>query len=149
MKADADELWHAFCQRDFKGRDKSEANCKYWYQFYDYLVEERENKLKAITAGISSKARKAVPGKNIANSRLLNDFLILINVTILERTVQQIALKTPREIRRRQERSANPFFSSGGGGNSSRGGSRLITNGGGSVSTLTALGNQVTIAKRK
>ena len=60
---ESDELWREFCDKDFKNRPK-ESRFKTWRKFYNYLLGEREEKLKKITEGISSKARKAVPGKS-------------------------------------------------------------------------------------
>ncbi len=90
-------------QKEFKTPLKPEQFDS-WRQYYNFQLAQREHRLKVITAGISSKARKAVP----------------------ERKTVTIDVKLPREIRRRQERASNPFYSSGGGGSSSgqgRGGS--------------------------
>ena len=62
LQEDSDDLWRAFCEHEFRGRHISETKYKTWRRFYQYLVDEREIKLKKITAGISSKARQAVPG---------------------------------------------------------------------------------------
>ena len=100
---ETDELWNEFVQKEFKTPLKPEQFDS-WRQYYNFQLAQREHRLKVITAGISSKARKAVP----------------------ERKTVTIDVKLPREIRRRQERASNPFYSSGGGGSSSgqgRGGS--------------------------
>ncbi|KAI2803859.1 hypothetical protein BLOT_007996 [Blomia tropicalis] len=114
LQEDSDDLWRAFCEHEFRGRHISETKYKTWRRFYQYLVDEREIKLKKITAGISSKARQAVP----------------------ERTVQQIDLKMPREIRRRQERTPNHLFNNSGG-------TRLASSSGSGTNS----GGMVTLAK--
>jgi len=61
---ESDELWQEFCEKDFKNRHINDTKYRTWRKFYRHLVKEREEKLKKITEGISSKARKQVPGKH-------------------------------------------------------------------------------------
>jgi len=60
---------------------------------------------------------------------------------LLERKTQQIALKLPREIRRKQERASNPFFNHSGGG-----GSHHRSSSTGPLGTTTGIGGGVTLA---
>ncbi|XP_027201065.2 uncharacterized protein LOC113795079 [Dermatophagoides pteronyssinus] len=83
---DTDELWREFCEKDFKNKRMDQNKFEFWRDFYDHCLNEREQKLKNITKNINSKQRQAIP----------------------ERKTQQLdAAKTPREIRRRQERNFN------------------------------------------
>ncbi|OTF71610.1 Transcription elongation factor B polypeptide 3-like protein [Euroglyphus maynei] len=81
---ETDELWRDFCEKDFKNKRMDRNRFYSWRDFYAHLVDEREQKLKSITKNINTKQRQAIP----------------------ERKTQQLdAAKTPREIRRRQERN--------------------------------------------
>ncbi|KAH9526984.1 Elongin-A [Dermatophagoides farinae] len=86
---DTDELWREFCEKEFKNKRMDHNRFESWRDFYGYLVDEREQKLKNITKNINSKQRQAIP----------------------ERKTQQLeAVKTPREIRRRQERNFGTVY---------------------------------------
>ncbi|XP_013415015.1 elongin-A3 isoform X1 [Lingula anatina] len=79
---ETDELWHLHSIRDFKTAKPEEMET--WRELYLRLHDEREEKLKKITANISKSMQKATPVRQVKLAYV------------------DVAAKPPREVRRRQ-----------------------------------------------
>ncbi|XP_076361803.1 uncharacterized protein LOC143252880 isoform X2 [Tachypleus tridentatus] len=79
-----DELWEVHCKRDFRGRNPDEEET--WRELYLRLFDEREAKLKRITANISKTMSKYIPERQTKLAYV------------------DTAAKPPREVARKQAR---------------------------------------------
>ncbi|XP_060525779.1 transcription elongation factor B polypeptide 3 [Cylas formicarius] len=56
---DTDELWHLHCQKEFRNKQREEMES--WREMYMRCLDEREAKLKALTANIKQSQDKSLP----------------------------------------------------------------------------------------
>ncbi|OAD57386.1 Transcription elongation factor B polypeptide 3 [Eufriesea mexicana] len=56
---DTDELWHYHCNREFRNKQREEMET--WREMYMRCLDEREAKLKTLTANIKQSIDKSVP----------------------------------------------------------------------------------------
>ncbi|ENN76416.1 hypothetical protein YQE_07077, partial [Dendroctonus ponderosae] len=56
---DTDELWQLHCQKEFRNKKREELES--WREMYLRCLDEREAKLKALTANIKQSQDKSIP----------------------------------------------------------------------------------------
>jgi transcription elongation factor B polypeptide 3 len=56
---DTDELWKVHCQKEFRNKKREELET--WREMYLRCLDEREAKLKALTANIKQSQDKSIP----------------------------------------------------------------------------------------